>query len=167
MQRVKALVTGGLPTFLDVGRAFSAAAVREDNLIQQLDDAGRRVVGPAVAGWLASGRIGLQAANSNFLSRTAGHNTKSAEVCFTFHRVSAAIAVKSLMTSCSHLVQVFVGDDTWTNLFPSQFVWAKPFPSFNLHDFDTVDNGVWKVRISGIQWNVLSFQQPQGWFGCD
>jgi phosphatidylinositol glycan class O len=35
----------------------------------------------------------------------------------------------------------FVGDDTWVDLFPSQFDESFPFPSFNTRDLDTVDNG--------------------------
>ncbi len=41
----------------------------------------------------------------------------------------------------------FVGDDTWMQLFPTQFAGSQqPFPSFNVHDLDTVDNGVWQVH---------------------
>eukprot|EP00934_Nitzschia_sp_Nitz4_P003918 Nitzschia sp. Nitz4//scaffold3_size479765//417414//422217//NITZ4_000178-RA/size479765-processed-gene-1.550-mRNA-1//-1//CDS//3329550992//3908//frame0 len=35
----------------------------------------------------------------------------------------------------------FVGDDTWVDLFPTQFDESFPFPSFNTRDLDTVDNG--------------------------
>jgi len=35
----------------------------------------------------------------------------------------------------------FVGDDTWVDLFPTQFDDAHPYPSFNTRDLDTVDNG--------------------------
>lgn len=35
----------------------------------------------------------------------------------------------------------FVGDDTWVDLFPTQFEESFPFPSFNTRDLDTVDNG--------------------------
>jgi hypothetical protein len=35
----------------------------------------------------------------------------------------------------------FVGDDTWVDLFPTQFDDRHPFPSFNTRDLDTVDNG--------------------------
>lgn len=38
------LVQGGLPTFMDVGNSFSAAAVTEDNLIDQLRSHGKRLV---------------------------------------------------------------------------------------------------------------------------
>eukprot|EP00045_Choanoeca_perplexa_P014314 m.167570 g.167570 ORF g.167570 m.167570 type:complete len:149 (-) comp16641_c0_seq4:3178-3624(-) len=33
----------------------------------------------------------------------------------------------------------FVGDDTWIELFPSQFTVAKPHPSFNVRDLDSND----------------------------
>ncbi len=35
---------GGLPTFIDVGSSFSAAAVTEDNLIDQLRHHGKQLV---------------------------------------------------------------------------------------------------------------------------
>ncbi|GBN47130.1 GPI ethanolamine phosphate transferase 3 [Araneus ventricosus] len=37
---------------------------------------------------------------------------------------------------------VFMGDDTWDNLFPNAFHRTFPFPSFNVKDLDTVDNGI-------------------------
>lgn len=36
----------------------------------------------------------------------------------------------------------FLGDDTWVNLFPRQFHRSFPFPSFNVKDLHTVDNGI-------------------------
>lgn len=36
----------------------------------------------------------------------------------------------------------FMGDDTWEGLFPKRFRRSFPFPSFNVKDLDTVDNGV-------------------------
>lgn len=35
---------GGLPTFMDIGTCFSAAAVTEDNLIDQLRSHGKKLV---------------------------------------------------------------------------------------------------------------------------
>jgi len=35
----------------------------------------------------------------------------------------------------------FVGDDTWVDLFPTQFNDCHPYPSFNTRDLDTVDDG--------------------------
>lgn len=37
---------------------------------------------------------------------------------------------------------VFMGDDTWENLFPNQFHRSLPFPSFIVKDLHTVDNGI-------------------------
>ncbi|KAL6573405.1 hypothetical protein OROHE_001864 [Orobanche hederae] len=36
---------------------------------------------------------------------------------------------------------VMMGDDTWLQLFPHHFIRSYPFPSFNVKDLDTVDNG--------------------------
>ncbi|KAK4723921.1 hypothetical protein R3W88_026700 [Solanum pinnatisectum] len=36
---------------------------------------------------------------------------------------------------------VMMGDDTWVQLFPQHFNISHPFPSFNVKDLDTVDNG--------------------------
>lgn len=43
-QRLKALATGGLPTFFDISNSFTAGALDEDNLLDQLAGAGRRMV---------------------------------------------------------------------------------------------------------------------------
>ncbi|XP_035233576.1 GPI ethanolamine phosphate transferase 3-like isoform X2 [Stegodyphus dumicola] len=36
----------------------------------------------------------------------------------------------------------FMGDDTWESLFPDHFYRSFPYPSFNVKDLDTVDNGI-------------------------
>lgn len=36
---------------------------------------------------------------------------------------------------------VFMGDGTWTELFPKRFKRKYSYPSFNIHDLDTIDNG--------------------------
>jgi len=47
-----------------------------------------------------------------------------------------------MMHNNYHKPQIaFVGDDTWIDLFPTQFDDAHPYPSFNTRDLDTVDNG--------------------------
>ncbi|KAI8614288.1 alkaline-phosphatase-like protein, partial [Chytriomyces sp. MP71] len=79
LQRLKALVTGTLPTFVDAGSNFGSSAIAEDNLISQLNAQGRRLL--------------------------------------------------------------FMGDDTWVGLFPTQFNESHPYPSFNVQDLHTVDNG--------------------------
>lgn len=37
---------------------------------------------------------------------------------------------------------VFMGDDTWESLFPRRFHRSLPFPSFNVKDLHTVDDGI-------------------------
>ncbi|XP_007945115.1 GPI ethanolamine phosphate transferase 3 [Orycteropus afer afer] len=96
MQRLKALTTGSLPTFIDAGSNFASHAIVEDNLLKQLARAGRRVV--------------------------------------------------------------FMGDDTWKDLFPGAFSQAFFFPSFNVRDLHTVDDGIlehlYPTMDSG-EWDVL------------
>lgn len=53
---------------------------------------------------------------------------------------------------------VFMGDDTWVGLYPRRFTREFPFPSFNVWDLDTVDDGIKKHLPSEIQkkdWDLL------------
>lgn len=54
---------------------------------------------------------------------------------------------------------VFMGDDTWGNLFPNKFVRAYPYPSFNVKDLDTVDEGVMRHLAPELakegEWDIL------------
>ncbi|XP_019083847.1 PREDICTED: GPI ethanolamine phosphate transferase 3-like [Camelina sativa] len=53
---------------------------------------------------------------------------------------------------------VMMGDDTWTQLFPNQFQKSYPFPSFNVKDLDTVDNGCTEHLFPTLyedDWDVL------------
>ena len=99
LQRLKGLTTGSLPTFIDAGSNFAGTAIDEDNLIDQLSSAGRRIA--------------------------------------------------------------FMGDDTWTKLFPTQFSENMTFPyeSFNVWDLDTLDNGVlthlYPLVEKKDEWDVL------------
>jgi phosphatidylinositol glycan class O len=43
LQRIKALVTGSLPTFIDIGYNFGGASIEEDSMIQQLRQANKTV----------------------------------------------------------------------------------------------------------------------------
>jgi phosphatidylinositol glycan class O len=43
LQRIKALVTGSLPTFVDIGHNFGGASIAEDSIIQQLQQANKTV----------------------------------------------------------------------------------------------------------------------------
>ena len=83
MQRLKALTTGSLPTFIDVGSNFNTYAVSEDSLPRQFRGNGRNVT--------------------------------------------------------------FIGDDTWLGLYPDGMLTkAFDYPSLNVQDLDTVDDGVMK-----------------------
>ena len=44
MPRIKAIVTGGIPSFADILHNFDSAALREDNLVRRLHAAGQRLV---------------------------------------------------------------------------------------------------------------------------
>ncbi|KAK9050932.1 hypothetical protein SSX86_027557 [Deinandra increscens subsp. villosa] len=53
---------------------------------------------------------------------------------------------------------VMMGDDTWTQLFPGHFNKSYPYPSFNVKDLDTVDNGCITHLIPTLyadDWDVL------------
>ena len=43
LQRIKGLVTGSLPTFVDIGHNFGGASIAEDSIIQQLQRANKTV----------------------------------------------------------------------------------------------------------------------------
>ena len=95
MQRLKGLLTGGLPTFIDIRKNFAGTELSEDNLVSQLVRSRRRVV--------------------------------------------------------------FMGDDTWTKLFPNTFTREYPFPSFDVKDLDTVDLGVAKYLIPEMRNDDFDF----------
>ena len=98
-QRLKGILTGGLPTFVDVSKSFGGAVLSEDNVIAQCAANGRRVA--------------------------------------------------------------FAGDDTWLELFRATHfaAGATPFPSFNVKDLDTVDNGVRQHVMARLEvpekWDLL------------
>ncbi|GMJ10472.1 hypothetical protein like AT5G17250 [Hibiscus trionum] len=53
---------------------------------------------------------------------------------------------------------VMMGDDTWTQLFPNHFNESYPYPSFNVKDLDTVDNGCIEHLLPSLHqqdWDVL------------
>ncbi|XP_076906636.1 GPI ethanolamine phosphate transferase 3-like [Bidens hawaiensis] len=53
---------------------------------------------------------------------------------------------------------VMMGDDTWTQLFPHHFNKSYPYPSFNVKDLDTVDNGCISHLVPTLyddDWDVL------------
>lgn len=51
-----------------------------------------------------------------------------------------------------------MGDSTWTELFPKRFLREYPFPSFNIFDLDTVDNGInakLPTELAERDWSLL------------
>ena len=105
LQRLSALTTGSLPTFIDFASNFQSSAIAADNLIRQ----SRQGAGGA--------------------------------------RLSTA----------------FMGDDTWTALFPDGFDLSFPYPSFNVKDLHTVDLGcidrllptLWLLRRDAAQRSLV------------
>lgn len=63
------LLTGGLPTFMDVGNSFGAKAMREDNLLSQLASHGRRIHFSGDDTWCAHTHMRLR---GDFTGRRAG-----------------------------------------------------------------------------------------------
>ncbi|XP_072967015.1 GPI ethanolamine phosphate transferase 3 [Typha angustifolia] len=53
---------------------------------------------------------------------------------------------------------LMMGDDTWIQLFPEHFQKSYPYPSFNVKDLDTVDNGVIDHLLPSLykdDWDIL------------
>ncbi|XP_058832499.1 GPI ethanolamine phosphate transferase 3 [Topomyia yanbarensis] len=53
---------------------------------------------------------------------------------------------------------VFLGDSTWIELFPDRFKRKYDFPSFNIHDLDTVDRAIEDLlprEIAKNDWDVI------------
>ena len=97
LQRLSALTTGSLPTFIDFAANFQSSELQGDSIIRQMQNSG-------TAGAASSG------------VRTA-----------------------------------FMGDDTWLNLFPTSIDETYPYPSFNVKDLHTVDNGCIQHLIPTLQ----------------
>ncbi|KAI9513378.1 hypothetical protein F5148DRAFT_1155355 [Russula earlei] len=53
LQRIKGLVTGSLPTFIDIGYNFGGASIAEDSIIQQLRQANRTIAFMGDDTWLS------------------------------------------------------------------------------------------------------------------
>ena len=53
LQRLKGITTGSLPTFIDAGSNFAGTEILEDNLITQLNSAGRRIAFLGDDTWLS------------------------------------------------------------------------------------------------------------------
>ncbi|XP_017078560.1 GPI ethanolamine phosphate transferase 3 [Drosophila eugracilis] len=58
----------------------------------------------------------------------------------------------------SDLPVVFLGDSTWTDLYPRRFKRSYSFPSFDIFDLDSVDNQILKhlpKELASDDWQVL------------
>ncbi|EDW85727.1 uncharacterized protein Dwil_GK22996 [Drosophila willistoni] len=58
----------------------------------------------------------------------------------------------------SELPMVFLGDDTWTDLYPRRFKRAYAYPSFDIFDLDSVDQQILKhlpKELASEDWQVL------------
>lgn len=49
LQRIKALTTGSLPTFIDIGNNFGGSSIAEDSIMKQLHLSGKQVLLPSVS----------------------------------------------------------------------------------------------------------------------
>lgn len=95
MQRLKALTTGSLPTFVDIGANLNSYRVSEDSLPHQ----------------------------ANATNRTL----------------------------------TFMGDDTWLGLYPDMMTKVFDYPSLNVKDLHTVDNGVIRHMIPELEEDDADF----------
>lgn len=151
-QRLKALATGGLPTFFDVSNSFTAGELGEDNLVDQLAGAGRRLVS-CLLDWRC-----LMAAPRRVqrgLVPPACVPQRGPLPChspFAESPASVPCLLQLLHPSPAHPpTQAFLGDTTWQQLFPRQWAWSRPYPCFNVRDLHTVDDGVWEHLLPALR----------------
>jgi GPI ethanolamine phosphate transferase 3 subunit O len=57
---------------------------------------------------------------------------------------------------------VFMGDDTWEALFPQHFNRSFPYPSFNVKDLHTVDNGCMEHLLPEMETKVGREREREG-----
>uniref|UniRef100_A0A493SWN7 Phosphatidylinositol glycan anchor biosynthesis class O n=1 Tax=Anas platyrhynchos platyrhynchos TaxID=8840 RepID=A0A493SWN7_ANAPP len=70
---------------------------------------------------------------------------------------SKSSETKNTCRPCTGRV-VFMGDDTWEGLFPNKFFRSYFFPSFNVKDLHTVDNGILQhlyPTVDSGEWDFL------------
>ena len=115
MQRLKALTTGTIPTFIDISDIkFESSAIKEDNLIDQMIHA------------YPSTRSSTQ------IDAMQQNNAK----------IEPTVQEKAAREGVAKR-KVFLGDDTWIQLYSSE-KWEKAYAyeSFNTKDIHTVDTGI-------------------------
>jgi len=76
----------------------------------------------------------------------------------TFISVASSFTAGSVKEDnwLSRLSVSFTGDDTWTTLYPTSFVYSAPYPSFNTRDINTVDDGVKENYVKVINTGDVS-----------
>lgn len=58
----------------------------------------------------------------------------------------------------NNMSSVFIGDSTWTDLYPKRFLRQYSYPSFDIFDLDTVDkniNQVFPEEVKQTDWSLL------------
>lgn len=75
--------------------------------------------------------------------------------------INVHVCVSTSFTHRSRRHTVFAGDDTWGLLFPGAFSSMYLFPSFNVWDLHTVDNGVLSVLFP-----MLNLSLPRNAVDC-
>ena len=95
MQRLKALTTGSLPTFIDIGSNFNSHRISEDSLPFQAHANGRNLT--------------------------------------------------------------FIGDDTWLGLYEEMLTKVFAYPSLNVKDLHTVDDGVIRHMVPELERQEAEF----------
>lgn len=70
------------------------------------------------------------------------HGNTQSVVVIKKLKVSRALIMLSFFSPLAGKRVVFMGDDTWESLFPKRFHRSLPFPSFNVKDLHTVDDGI-------------------------
>lgn len=73
---------------------------------------------------------------------------------------SAEISEDNIISQLKNLGKhiVFMGDDTWMGLYPNHFTRSFPYPSLNVKDIHTVDDGVidhLNEELKNKNWDVL------------
>jgi hypothetical protein len=150
-QRLKSLATGGLPSFFDISTSFTAGAVPDDNLVDQMAAAGKQLVGArrCVCRW---GRHTQPPQAAHVPAERAARASDHIRVSHRFTARQHFFPVSSThLGACLRCPQAFLGDTTWQQLFPRAWAWSRPFPCFNVKDLHTVDDGVWRHLLPALR----------------
>lgn len=90
-------------------------------------------------------------AGANFASSAVEEDNLVSQIA------NAAASARSI-DSAHDPALIFLGDDTWTGLFPTQFTVSRPFPSFDVRDLHTVDDGVLRYLLPALHCGAAGVQ---------